>query len=433
MVNSGCIKRYIGELPIYGKFGRDVFWNYVSFAVLGVSGIIINILIGRLYGAEILGVFNQVYALYVLFSQFSVGAIHLSVLKHVSQFAEDRETCNSVISSAVVLTILVATAVCVVVLVLRHRIGVLLGSQGVAIGLGYALPGLFFFSLNKVLLSVLNGFRRMKAYAFSQALRYVLLVILLGIGIAKGAPGVVLPAIFSGAELILLVWLVVCTWRSFSFVSPLRWGRWAVRHAVFAGKAVTGGVLTETNTRVDVLMLGYFSTDRVVGIYSFAAVLVEGIAQLPIVIRINVNPVLARLAGKKQLDELKDVIRRGVRIFYPAMGLVGVAAVLIYPVLIRLFIHKVVFMAGWPVFCILMTGLVLASGYMPFNMLLVQAGYPGFYTWLVGLTVLSNIILNAMLIPLVGMYGAAIATGMAFVLSVTFLKFLVRRSLQIRI
>ena len=100
MSSMDKIKLTIKKSPLRGKFGRDVFWNYVSFAVLGASGIAINILIGKIYGAEDLGAFNQVYAAYVLLSQLSVGALHLSVVAHVSQFAEEQDVCNSVISSA---------------------------------------------------------------------------------------------------------------------------------------------------------------------------------------------------------------------------------------------------------------------------------------------------------------------------------------------
>jgi len=44
------------------KFGRDLIWNLVAFAILGASGILLNVIIGRYYDASVLGVFNQVFA-----------------------------------------------------------------------------------------------------------------------------------------------------------------------------------------------------------------------------------------------------------------------------------------------------------------------------------------------------------------------------------
>lgn len=33
-----------------GKFGRDVSWNMGAFAVQGICGLALNVLIGRFYG-----------------------------------------------------------------------------------------------------------------------------------------------------------------------------------------------------------------------------------------------------------------------------------------------------------------------------------------------------------------------------------------------
>ena len=51
-----------GRLSLSGKFRRDLYWNYASFTVLGVGGVLINVIVGAHYGAATLGVFNQVYA-----------------------------------------------------------------------------------------------------------------------------------------------------------------------------------------------------------------------------------------------------------------------------------------------------------------------------------------------------------------------------------
>ncbi len=41
------MERIFSGLPIPGKFGRDVSWNYISLAVFGVSGILLNAGIAR--------------------------------------------------------------------------------------------------------------------------------------------------------------------------------------------------------------------------------------------------------------------------------------------------------------------------------------------------------------------------------------------------
>jgi O-antigen/teichoic acid export membrane protein len=66
-------------------------------------------------------------------------------------------------------------------------------------------------------------------------------------------------------------------------------------------------------------------------------------------------------------------------------------------------------------------------------MILVQTGFPGYYTLMIGLIVLCNIILNGLMIPLWGMYGAAMATGLSFVIGIFLLKGFVRRTISMSI
>lgn len=423
----------LARLPFSGKFGRDVSWNYLSLIILGASGILMNVGIARFYGPETLGVFNLVFATYLILSQVAVFGVHLSVQKHVAQHSADPARASSIITPGLLLTAVVAAIVCVTAFALRGLYGRLFHSPDVARGLMWALPGLFCFALNKVLLAVVNGFRKMRAFAFSQALRYILLLVLLGVGILGGFPGTMLPAIFSGAEIGLLVWLLYYTRSIYTVAPPRVWSGWMARHAIFGSKALLGGVLIDANTKVDVLMLGYFCSARVVGIYSLAAIMIEGFCQLAVVVRVNVNPILARLAGDGLYNELRSVIRRVVKVFYMFMIPVGLAAVVAYPLFVRLLVRRPDFAESWPVFAILMAGLVIGAGYKPFDMLLVQLGCPGVHTLFICGTAGANIVLNILLIPVAGMYGAAVATGTAFILAMLFIKFLVWRSIRIRI
>jgi len=427
------LKKWIRELPIYGKFGRDVSWNVLSLGCLGVVGIILTLVIGKVYGAATLGVFNQVYAAYILLSQFAVGGIHLSVLKHVSESPQNKQQMRPVIFSALILAAVNAAVICSIGFFSLDTIGRLFDSPAVAQGLYFVLPGLWCFALNKTLLAALNASRQMKAYAFSQAFRYIAMLVLLVACVMKGLPGYVLPVIFTGAEILLLVGLIVYT-RGLIWPASFRQVfAWTGKHFMFGLKGFGSAVLSEVNTRVDVLMLGLFLSDRIVGLYSFAAVLVEGLLQLMVVVRTNVNPVLSSLFAAGRVEELKKTIERGVKIFYPVIAFLGIVLIVGFPLLVYIFLPQSPFMAAWPVFGVLMAGMMLSAGYFPFNMLLVQTGFPGYHTVLRAGVVFINIILNVALIPLWGMAGAAVATSLAFISGVFFLKLLVRRTVGIRI
>ena len=100
-------------------------------------------------------------------------------------------------------------------------------------------------------------------------------------------------------------------------------------HLVYGTKSAVSGMLLELNSRVDVLMIGYFLDDARVGIYSFASTLAEGVFQLLVVLQNNYNPLIARsltqgadAPGPAQ-EEFHAMVRRGKRTTYLWMTLAG--------------------------------------------------------------------------------------------------------------
>jgi len=418
---------YFRLFPFRSKFGRDVLWNTVSTLILGITGIVVNALIARFYGPGTLGVFNQVLVIYLFTAQFSVGGLQFSVLRHVSQYADQQTICNRLISSAIAMTVVLALAVSIITWALRGFVGRLLGSPDVSTALTYVLPGITFFAVNKVLMAVINANRHMRAFSVFQASRYLLILLLLVGAIITHRSGVTLAGVLSVAELLLLICLIPYCLRLFTPVSPMSWFAWCKKHIVFGAKSFFGGVLTEINTRVDILMLGFFLSDRSVGIYSLAAFVAEGLLQLPVVLRTNVNPLITKKFFSGQTQELSEMIRRGVKLAYVAMGFILLLAVFVYPLYVRFLVGGVGFMSSWPLFGILAAGIAISSGYLPFRMILLQTGYPGMHTLFVSSIAVTNVMLNAVLIPFLGMYGAAFATALSLSLSVVYLMVLVRR------
>ncbi len=80
-----------------------------------------------------------------------------------------------------------------------------------------------------------------------------------------------------------------------------------------------------------------------------------------------------------------------------------------------------------------MTGILINSGYRPFLGLLLQGGHPGMHTVLTLAVVTGNVAFNLALIPLAGIRGAAIATGLAYVLEALLIAALARRQFGLRI
>ena len=170
-----------------------------------------------------------------------------------------------------------------------------------------------------------------------------------------------------------------------------------------------------------------------VGLYSFAAMLAEGVAQIPLVLRQNLDPLIGGHFANGEIGEINALARKVKRTFYPVMAGLGTLAVLLYPLVFDLLNASSGLHQSWVVFAIIVAGVVLSAGYRPFLGVLLQGGYPGRYTSLVAILVVSNFALNALFIWQLGIYGAAIVNVLLIVLEYLLLAWNARRLLGVRL
>lgn len=410
------------------KFNSDVLCNFVSFGLSAASGLALNVLIAGVRGAGSLGVFNQVFAIFIVASQMGSFGAQVAALTYIP-LSNGEKRMRGVFASTMVIAFIASFLVSCVVFLLKGAVAHLLDSSQVRDGLLLVVPGIFFFSLNKVLFNAANALQAMKAYAFFTFLR------------AASILGVALWVLWSSLP---DYWLCICFTISESFVFlgllaylQLRYGVFGHMEgfsrksltdlAKFGFKGMLGGVFIEMNTRVDVMMLGVFCSDRVVGVYSFAAMCAEGLAQLPYLVRRNIDPMLSLPLTKGEYGKVADMQVMACRKFLPLIGGVTVAAVALYPIAVDILgLGRDIAESGWQVFAVLAVAVLLSSGLRVMLGILPQAGRPGLATILIAIVAVLNIALNAVLIPLMGMLGAAMATGLAILSEVLIFHAFVR-------
>lgn len=82
---------------------------------------------------------------------------------------------------------------------------------------------------------------------------------------------------------------------------------------------------------------------------------------------------------------------------------------------------------------LLLIGVIVASGYAPFGLLLAQGGDAAAHSWLLLATVAVNIAGNFTLIHTLGINGAAVATTFSAMASVLLLRAFARSRLRLRV
>ncbi|MCP5172547.1 MAG: oligosaccharide flippase family protein [Pseudomonadales bacterium] len=412
------------------KLNRDISWTLGSFVILAVSGIVINLVVAGFRDAAALGVFNQSYAIYIITSQIAVFGIHYSVLRHAAFYEKNPEERGSLLFTSVVMSIFLGFLAAVILFFSSEKIGVILDSDITGRAIGYAAFGLLFFPLNKVLLSYLNGLRYMKAFSILQASRYVLVMLWVAIVATSDMDFALSTLGFFVAEsstvvlaVIYLIFKKECKALKFN-------RRWVSRHFSFGAKGLLAGMFVEMNSRIDVLLIGFFLSDELVGIYSFAAMLVDGLYHVLAMVRINFNPVLVGCLRDYDWSSAQKLLRKSKILGYPATLIMSILISVAFWVLTSLLIPEKGLASGIYPLTILLAGLTIISAYIPFDNLLMVSGRPGWQTFQHMTVVVSNVILNLSLVPIFGLAGAALATASSYIVGTLMLMFMVDRLLK---
>jgi O-antigen/teichoic acid export membrane protein len=422
------------KLLLIDKLGIGIIWNVGSLAILALGGIIINLVILKLRGAGALGIFNQVYAIYIVLSQIGVGGVQYSVLQQISYNQNDLGKCANITSSALLIVALITIIMGAVGWLIAQPIGILMDSPGVGYGLQLVMPGLLFFSLNKVLINVINGLAHMRAYAVFRSVRFILIPLLIFVIIGIKLPNPYIVLSLTIPEILLFIGLCVyINSRMFTLWGTSERWTWLKKHISFGVRGAGSGIFIEFSTRVDVLMLGIFTPDEIVGIYSFVSTLAEGFAQIPLAVRWNIDPLIGQYFSKQEINKIEELAKKIRRQFFPLMGAACLVAIFGYPLFYNLWVGDNTMMTSWFTFAIIMVGVIINGGYRPFTGILLQGGKPGTYTLFYVFLVLGAALLNLVFITTYGIYGAAAVTSFTYFMEALILVILSRKLFGVRL
>lgn len=411
------------------KLNRDIAWTFGSFAVLAASGILMNLLIAAFRDAESLGVFNIAYAVYLIGSQFAVMGVHYSVLRYSAYHAEDAATRGTMLGSAILLSVLMGLTAGAVLFMAQPVFQMIFGSEAIATSIRYAALGLLLFPLNKVLISTINGLRHMRAFAVLQSLRYLTVLAAVAVVCLSDVPFHLAPLSFFVAEVITSVASLAYLARAGALSHLGLQKYWLKHHLSFGSKAAIGGIFLDMNTRLDVLILGSMLSAREVGIYSFAAMLVDGVQHILAIIRVNFNPVLVAAVRDHDWPQATMLLRQSKK--FVTLGVAVLSACILFGfwVIVSYIVPEKGFAEATASLLVLLGGFTLIAGFAPFDNLLMATGHPFSQTIQTTSITLVNILCCLTLVPTLGILGAALGTALGYVAGLVVLLILSYRLL----
>jgi O-antigen/teichoic acid export membrane protein len=402
-------------------------WPFVTMvsgaSVHALASLAVLVVAAWVFPQSDVGVIALVVALQFILSQgFTVG-INLAVLYRVSDIARPPVSPLHGFINVLVVSVLLALAF----LLAFRQWGTMLFPAGL-VEMVWQLTAYAVLSASvKVFLADLNARRSFKQMGMLLAMRGLV------------AAGAMTAAILTEMSLTTFVWLVMVLPEAAAFAVHAVYAlahpvRFDVGRAVsifradlrFGTKAIAGTMLLESAIKADVLMMGMLTDARTTGLYALVSVTSDLFIQCMVFARVFLNPRYTEAYSASGAEGVLRLAGRVLRWSYPLGALA--ASLLVGGSLLA--VHAIpAFMAyreAMPAVLVLWVFLCLTAGFFPLFQLLGQVGRPLHQSATYTALFMANVLFNALLIPHWGATGAALATGLAYVVHAAFLAIILR-------
>jgi len=376
-------------------------------------------IIARYFTTSEYGVFNL--ALIVLSIALVIATLGFqnSLPREVAFYREKEPSrVNALISTALVI-VLVNSLVWTVILILgAGNIAQVFNEDRLTYSLeiiGLALP---FSALIGVIISISRGFGRVREQVYFQNIVYptaFLAFIVLGVLLDFPFTYVFLASVL--AQALTFLALVFDVWRirlfGFEISLDLKLGRELVR---FSLPLLLTGILGFVMTWADTLMLGYYKSSEVVGIYNAASPLAK-------LIQVFLNsagflyvPLATQFYAQEKIAEMKEIYQVLTKWIF-ALTIPIFSFMLLFPESVIMFSFGAKYTSASLALQILALGFMfdILIGLNGISLVIIGETKFDLFSNIISMTI--NLILNFLLIPNYGMFGAAFATTVSYIIS----------------
>lgn len=411
------------------KTMRDVQWSFISLATASLSHLLLRIVLGRELGPDGLGVYTLVFTIYMfgmLFAAFGMGS---ALIKYVAEFHDDLKKKKEYISSGMVCSLVTGLIMGIILYVFSELIAFnLFNIPAMEDLLKITAICYPFIALHKVALGTLNGLHQIKKYALLDITLNglilaisVFFVMVLDLGTQGAVYGFVLPTIL--VSILSFSSIKNYITRRIEYNNVFRDLTWFGFYVVISGSV---GMLYH---HVDSLMLGYFMSETDVGHYAIAAIFIQGLALIPNAVQKITTPRIAYHYGKKDYDQILQLIKNVLLKTYAITFILFIFLVLSGKYLI-IFLFTDEFLPAYIPLVILLIGYAINAPIGSIGGILGSIGKINISFRIAVLTSLINVMANLLLIPKHGLIGAASATSFSFILGTIIYYFVLKRIIR---
>ena len=399
------------------KFAFDVGITFTASVVSLFVGFVVTVLLGRYLGAGDLGLYRMVSTIYGVAMLFAAIGIPAAIIKYVAEFKDDRDKSDAIVSSGVITSLIIGIVFSVLFYFLSGIFEGLFDMPGLS-GLLRLLSPVFPFALvGGALLGLLNGRREMKRYGLATIFQSVVMLVVSVslIYCGYGVTGVVIGVVIASVGWCLYLLLLTRGYFEITFDGY----RGNTKTMLVFGVQIFGAnAINMINYQADIILIGYFLTATDVGYYAVAVGLSRFFWLIPQAIQTIIYPATSEYWATNNHSALQTMIGKSMKYTACVLLPIGLGVGFFAEEIITTIFGEGFSYAVLPLQILLVGTIINGAVQRPIGSILYSIGRPDLNLRIFAGAAIANIILNLLLIPYLGIMGAAVATTTSFLIIV---------------
>ncbi len=397
------------------RLSTSVMWSFVAVSINAFVALFISILLGRLLGPSDLGLYRLARTIAYLLSVFIGLGIPSAITKFTAESINQPNLRKGYFTAAFSLSVILGSIFTLAFFIFAPQIASLFENGELTPLLQLISPLLLFFFINSMLQSYLVGLRKMSLFSTSIILENTLMAIFTTTLVIQGwgASGAVLGIVTAALVNALYLSWAVGLRANLNFTELLKRMKVQLK---FGLNILASTAINQINYRADVLALGYFQNNESVGYYSVGITLGNFFFLIPKSIQKVTYPTTAEYWGTNQKQQLQLLLTRSTR-YTTSILLLLAFPFLIFAKDVTFLLYGSEFAPSVIVLQIIVVGIVINGGLSnSVGGTLPAIGRPELAAKISAISALMNVVLLVLLIPPLGLMGAALATGLSLTL-----------------
>jgi len=379
-------------------------------------GFISRTIIARCFTVSDYGIFSLSITIISMAMVISVLGFPVSIPREISFFKnKDPSKVGDIISISIIATLVSSLLIFIILFLKSGNIALIFHEKNLEYPLKILSISLPFLSLISTITSILRGFGRVKEQVFSQNILYPsLFLIFILLIIIFDFPFVTIFYSYDLSQIlvffILVIWIYLKKFFKFKLTINTKIGRELL---IFSLSLLLVNVLNFIMDWTDTLMLGYYKSAEIVGLYNAAVPLAKLIPIFLGSVGLIYVPLVSGLYAEGKIEEMKGIFQTLTKWIF-LLTLPIFAMMLLFPeVSINLFFGSK-YISASNVLMILSLSFMFHVFLGLNGLSLVVIKENRFIMLSTFISAVLNIILNALLIPIYGIIGASIATAVSY-------------------